>query len=200
MKEQIIRYLKEKYHPVSILVLGSYADGTFDETSDFDAIVIVDIKHDSKDISEVKGIPLDVDIYTVDEVMFGHPKQFIKAHDAEIVLDTEIGRLMKERVIRYFEEIRVTSETDKKGMKDWLRKMTIRIEKGDDDANYRMAMLMWESLAIYFLLRDLNFYGSKKSIRYLKDEDEAGYAVFHEAVTKKDVESLKNWVEYVKNY
>ena len=199
MKEQIIRYLKEKYHPVSLLVLGSYADGTYNETSDFDAIVIVDIKHADRDLGEYEGVPLDVDIYTVDEVMFGHPENFVKAHDAEIIIDTEIGKLLKERVIRYFEETRVTSENDKRNAKDWIRKTIIRIQRGDDDANFRMALLMWESLVQYFLLRDLNFYGSKKSIRYLEDEDEKGYELFHEAVTKKDVESLTKWAEYVKN-
>ena len=39
--EQILEYLKNTYSPVSILVYGSFADGTNDETSDFDCMLIV---------------------------------------------------------------------------------------------------------------------------------------------------------------
>ena len=38
----IVRYLKEKYQPETILVYGSFADGSNNRNSDFDALVITE--------------------------------------------------------------------------------------------------------------------------------------------------------------
>ena len=40
MLEKIIEYIKQKYNPLSIILYGSYANGTNDLNSDFDALVI----------------------------------------------------------------------------------------------------------------------------------------------------------------
>lgn len=40
MKAEIIEYLKEKYQPLALIVYGSFADGTNNAHSDFDALVI----------------------------------------------------------------------------------------------------------------------------------------------------------------
>ena len=47
--EPIIKYIKEKYCPEAIIVYGSFADGSANENSDFDALIITDnVKtHDS---------------------------------------------------------------------------------------------------------------------------------------------------------
>lgn len=39
--EQVLKYIREKYNPLSIILYGSYADGTNNLNSDFDALVIV---------------------------------------------------------------------------------------------------------------------------------------------------------------
>ena len=38
--EQIIEYIKRNYNPISIILYGSYADGTNNLNSDFDSLVI----------------------------------------------------------------------------------------------------------------------------------------------------------------
>lgn len=38
----IIKYIMETYSPEAIIVYGSYADGSANENSDFDALVITD--------------------------------------------------------------------------------------------------------------------------------------------------------------
>lgn len=40
MLEKIIEYIKQKYNPLSIILYGSYANGTNNLNSDFDALVI----------------------------------------------------------------------------------------------------------------------------------------------------------------
>ncbi|MBQ5643591.1 MAG: nucleotidyltransferase domain-containing protein, partial [Bacteroidaceae bacterium] len=40
--EQVIEYIKKKYNPLSIILYGSYANGTNNLNSDFDSLVISD--------------------------------------------------------------------------------------------------------------------------------------------------------------
>ena len=61
--DNIIEYIKEKYSPLSIIVYGSYADGTNGPYSDFDALVISACHNQSHDTSFVDGVQLDVFVY-----------------------------------------------------------------------------------------------------------------------------------------
>lgn len=61
--EQILSYLVETYAPKAILVYGSYADGSDNEHSDFDALVISGCQGRSHDMSMVNGVTLDVFVY-----------------------------------------------------------------------------------------------------------------------------------------
>lgn len=54
--DEIIQYLKNKYDPITIIIYGSYADGTKNENSDFDALVISKYHENSHDLSVVEGI------------------------------------------------------------------------------------------------------------------------------------------------
>ena len=58
--EQVIAYLKQTYNPLSILVYGSFADGSHSANSDFDALVISESHPPFHDVSFVNGIQLDV--------------------------------------------------------------------------------------------------------------------------------------------
>ena len=61
--EQILRYIQETYNPLSIILYGSYVDGTNGLNSDFDALVITADHERFHDTSFVNGIPLDVFVY-----------------------------------------------------------------------------------------------------------------------------------------
>lgn len=198
MREQLVRYLDKTYNPAVILLMGSYADGTYDEVSDIDAMIFVEGPHKNKDDSVLNGVQLDVDIFAVDDALFADPSLFIKAHDPIILKDCGIAQMLIERIREYLESVRITEESEKEEIRSWINKMIFRIDKGDDDANYRLVMLLWENLWQYFLLRDLNYYGNKKAIRYLKENDPDGYRLFHKAITKKTPKHAKNWAEYVK--
>ena len=61
--EQVIEYIHEKYNPLSIILYGSYADGTNNLNSDFDALVIAADHELFHDTSIVDGVPLDIFVY-----------------------------------------------------------------------------------------------------------------------------------------
>lgn len=98
MKEKIIEYLVKTYNPEAIITYGSYADGTANANSDFDALIIASTSkvHDE---SVVDGVTLDVFIYPsemdIDNI---DPDEFIQIHDGIIELDKGgIAAKLKER-------------------------------------------------------------------------------------------------------
>ena len=53
MKDTVITYLKDTYHPRALLIYGSYVRGDYDEYSDFDCMIIVDKKNKKHDNSVI---------------------------------------------------------------------------------------------------------------------------------------------------
>ena len=113
--EQIIEYLKQKYNPLSIILYGSYADGTNNMNSDFDAIVIANDHKQFHDTSFVNGVQLDVFIYPV--LYFEGDYEcddFIQIFDGKIITDYEDkGKILQNRVLSYLEERQYKSKEEK---------------------------------------------------------------------------------------
>ena len=60
---EIITALEAKYHPLGMIVYGSYADGTNNLNSDFDALLLTDSGSELHDSSVISGVELDVWVY-----------------------------------------------------------------------------------------------------------------------------------------
>ena len=56
--EKIVGYLKKTYQPDAVIVYGSFADGSANLNSDFDALIIAG-KEKAHDSSSVDGVVLD---------------------------------------------------------------------------------------------------------------------------------------------
>ena len=198
--ESIIEYLKKTYRPLSILLYGSYADGTNDGSSDFDCMIIVPEKEKNHDDSVIDGVQLDCFIFTEEQVKDeGDIDAFLTAYDSNIVLDNGLGADLKRRVREYVREHTVIPDDEKEFIRSWIRKMMCRVEKNDDEGNMRAVSFMAESLVDYFFLRDMFYFGSKKAIHYVRENDKEGYALFHEAVTVKSNRAIIKWAEYIIN-
>ena len=72
-----------------------------------------------------------------------------------------------------------------------------RMQKGDDEGSYRAFLFLSESLEDYCSLHDLFYFGSKKTIALLKQDDPAGYERFRRAVTARTDDAIRAWAEYV---
>lgn len=195
--EKILEYLKESYDPISILLYGSYANGTNDHTSDFDCMIIVSEKDKNHDDAIVNGVQLDCFIFTEAELQSEDISTFLTAYDSNIVLDNGMGADLKRRVHEYVENNTKTSDEEKDFLVSWIQKTVQRIGKNDDEGNMRAISFMSESLMDYYTLRDMFYFGSKKAIRHLKETDTEGYAYFHDAVTTRSNEAIVKWAEYI---
>ena len=196
--QEIIRYLEDRYDPRSILIYGSHATGEADDYSDFDCLLIVAEKSSDHDGSVVAGTQLDCYLYTAEETRTLDPDLFLPCMDAVILKDRDgDGKELKERVKAYAEEKRITGPEEKDDVIAWYEKTLRRIEKRDDEGNYRAIVLLDASLEDYFLLRDLLYRGSRRGIAYLREEDKEGYELFRDAVTLRTNHSIEAWVRHV---
>ena len=197
MKEAAVEYLLNTYHPRALLVYGSYLHGDQDEYSDFDCMVIVDEKTKNHDDTVIEGVQLDCFIFTADETAAEDPDTFLTAYDAEIVMDDGVGEQLQKRVRQYVREHEKVEDSEKEFIISWIRKTMRRMQKGDDEGNYRAVAFLWESLTDYCLLRDQFYFGSKTTIQALQKNDREGYELFHRAITMKTNESILAWAKYV---
>ena len=164
MKEVAVEYLVNTYHPRSLLVYGSFARGDWDEYSDFDCMIIVDEKSVKHDDTVIEGVQLDCFVFTAEETAEEDPEPFLPAYDAEILIDDGIGEQLQERVRRYVREHETIDADEKAFIISWIRKTMKRMQKDDDEGNYRAIAFLWESLTDYCLLRDLFYFGSNNTV------------------------------------
>ena len=101
--EQIIEYLKKTYNPLSIILYGSYANGTNNLNSDFDALIISfdhEIYHDTSFVSDIQ-----LDVFVYPEAYFNESldcEEFIQIFDGKIITDTQgKGNELKSRILSY---------------------------------------------------------------------------------------------------
>ena len=196
--KKIIEYLKTEYQPLSIVAYGSYQSGTNDAYSDFDCMVIVQEKTRNHDDAVIDGIPLDCFLFTKEEVQGDELDPFLTVYDRNILLDTDhIAADLKARVQDYIRKHSTMEETEKQFISSWIKKTMRRAEKNDDEGNYRALAFLAESLADYFLLRDMFYFGSKKAVLYLKEHDLSGYEFYRRALTERTNQAIALWAEYV---
>lgn len=200
MKSEIIEYIVKKYEPHTMIVYGSYADGSNNENSDFDALIITDKQFMFHDGNIVNGIPLDLFIYNtsdfVDKVEY---EKYVQIHDGDIVIDKYgIGKELKVKVCEFIKNSSKKSIEEKQHQVEWCEKMFLRTKREDTEGYFRWHWLLVDSLEIYFIICNEYYYGPKKSLLILKKNNPEAYNYYNNALTKFDSESLSQWISYLK--
>lgn len=199
MNHAVLDYLTETYAPHAILVYGSYANGTANEQSDFDALLITDRHCTAHDGGRIDGVLLDVFIFHTSQITEQTDcGSFLQVHDALVLLDArgQAARL-KERVAAYVRSRPPLPGDEKRHLVEWCEKMLIRATRCDAEGYYRWHWLLNDSLELYFLLRDRFYFGPKKALGQLQTMDPPGYALFYAALSALDHAALSAWISYV---
>ena len=198
--EQIINYLIESYEPDSIIIYGSFANGSANKNSDFDALVITDHikKHDASVICDTV---LDVFLYPLETFQAAYDsKEFIQVFDGKIVLDKDgIAEKLQQRVLDYIEHTPVKTEEEIRQEIDWCEKMLFRTMRGDAEGFYRWHWLLCDSLEIYFDIRHQFYHGPKKALRQMEQCDKGAFDLYSRALTALDRNDLSEWINYLKH-
>ncbi len=189
--------MKENYDPLTIAVYGSYADGKYDEYSDFDCLLIVKSKDRIHDDAIVDGVRLDCFLYSEHEMGQENIETFIPLYEAKLVYDTGIGQALQSKVQNYVQSHTVHHPEEKHFLVFWIKKIMKRMEKPGEEGHFRAIAFLAESMEDYCFLRNRFYFGSKKTIRYLKEEDEQGFLLFQKAITARSNKAIREWANYI---
>ena len=199
-ENQILQYLMYAYHPQAIITYGSFADGSANLNSDFDALVITDCqkKHDA---SIIDGTVLDVFVYPAETFQKDYdPEEFVQVFDGKILLDINgTAEKLQKKVLAYIASQKSKTPDEIQQELDWCEKMLARTERGDAEGYYRWHWLLCDSLEIYFDMKGRYYYGPKKSLRMMQKDDPEGFRMYSEALKTFDRDSLSEWISYMEN-
>lgn len=183
----------------SIIVYGSFADGSANLNSDFDALIIAG-KEKLHDSSFVDGVVLDVFVYPPDQFLSEYdPAEFAQVWDGKIILDKNgMGERLKKNVLDYIERIPLKTEEDVSQEIKWCEKMLLRTMRGDVEGYYRWHWVLCDSLEIYFDIKGIHYYGPQKALRFMEESDSEAFHIYSKALLEFNQEGLSDWINYLK--
>lgn len=200
IEEEIVNYLKKSYNPIAIIKYGSFADGSANENSDFDALVITtDVeKHDS---SVVADTVLDVWLYPENKFSSEYnPDEFLQVFDGIIIHDQSgLAKKLVDRVNEYIDKTPVKSDEDIIQEVAWCEKMLARTVREDAEGYYRRHWLLMDSLEIYFDIKQLYYHGPKKALKYMQNNDLESFDIYLRALKEMNQDNLAQWIGVLKN-
>ncbi len=198
--EKIMDYLKKTYQPDAVIVYGSFADGSANLNSDFDALIIAG-KEKTHDSSIVDGVVLDVFVYPAETFSADYDSEgFVQVWDGKIVLDEHgIAGQLKAKVLDYIEHLPKKTATEVAQEVEWCEKMLLRTMREDVEGYYRWHWVLCDSLEIYFDIKGLHYYGPKKTLRLMEKSDAEAFGLYAKALREFDRESLSAWIDYLKS-
>ena len=199
--DQIVEYIKQKYNPLSIILYGSYANGTNDPNSDFDSLVISHDHEQIHDTSFVNGIQLDVFVYPASYFSGNFDcDDFIQISDGKIIVDSnEQGKMLQIKVLSHLKNRPQKSKAEIDASIDWCSKMLTRVKRYDTEGMFRWHWVLIDSLEIFCDIMHHPYCGPKKSLKWMEEARPAAFACYKAALAEFTVENLENWIAYIKN-
>ena len=199
--KQIIEYIKRKYNPLSIILYGSYANGTNNLNSDFDSLVISYDHEQFHDTSFVNGIQLDVFVYPASYFDGDYDcNDFVQIFDGKIVVDSdERGKALQTKVQSYLQNRPQKSKAEIDASVDWCVKMLARVKRCDAEGMFRWHWVLIDSLEIFCDVMHHPYWGPKKSLKWMEENHPTAFDCYQTALADFSVDSLENWIAYIKN-
>ena len=198
MEETILRYLRDKYRPLAIIVYGSFADGTNGPESDFDALLIA-VGEKRHDDSAFEGVPLDVFVCPPESFQKDwDPADYLQLLDGRIVEDRGgLAAGLLERVRSYAAQLPRKTRSELREELNWCRKMLDRTRRQDDEGLYRWHWLLTDSLEIFCDLVGEPWLGPKKALRRMESAYGLAKYTYGRALREMSPEALREWIAYL---
>lgn len=199
--EKIIAYIQQTYNPLSIILYGSYASGTNNLNSDFDSLVISCDHEQFHDTSFVNGIQLDVFVYPASYFDGSFDcNEFIQIFDGKILVDhDERGKTLQTKVRSYLQNRPQKSKAELDASVDWCVKMLARVRRYDVEGMFRWHWVLIDSLEIFCDIMRHPYLGPKKSLKWMEENHPSAFACYKKALEDFSMDSLANWIAYIKN-
>lgn len=197
--KNILNYLHYTYDPTALILYGSYRDGSNGAGSDFDCLVISSKSGCRHDTSTVDGVVLDAFIYSPEEVSGEIDcNDFLQIHDGSILLDTDgIAEALLCKVRQHLHDLPRKASEEIHNHLAWCDKMLARTQRGDTEGYFRWHWLLHDSLEIYCDICGKHYFGPKKSLRFMAENDPTGYKLYSDALACLDYDHLSAWIWYL---
>lgn len=199
--KDIIDYIQKTYTPMALIVYGSFADGSNNINSDFDALVITSDAEKRHDHSIIHGTQLDVFVYPPEIFSKPYdPDEFLQIWDGKILIDSDgLALSLKQTVNDYIRGLPAKSDEENKHHAVWCQKMLSRAERGDAEGCYRLYWLLKDSLEIYFDLKHWQYFGPKKGLKKMRADDETAALIYEQALKAPTIEHVRTWVDFLQS-
>lgn len=197
--DSIIQYLKTTYDPLSMILYGSYSDGSNNENSDFDALVISRDHPYYHDTCKINGIPLDVFVYPVCRIEGDFScEDFIQLLDGRVLMDTDgIGHRLKDKINAYAISLSNKTPEEIRDEIEWCKKMLLRTLRSDAEGLYRWHWVLIDSLEIFCDAVHQFYRGPKKMMRWMEREYPDAFALYQDALQNFRQDPLQRWIQYL---
>ena len=199
--EQILRYIQETYDPLSIILYGSYADGTNGLNSDFDALVISYDHEQFHDTSFVDGVPLDVFVYPARYFEGDYAcEDFVQIFDGRMIMDRhDIGKSLLANVRAYLQNRPGKTSAEIQANIDWCVKMSARAKRCDCEGLFRWHWLLIDSLDIFCDIMQHPYLGPKKALRWMEKTHPEAFDRYKRALQNLQMDDLDEWIGYIRH-
>ena len=187
-----------RWQPVALLVYGSFADGSQDEHSDLDALVITDKPAPLRDQGELFGRRLDLWFLTPDAVAGIDPGDWPQLYHAVPVYDPDgIGMKLIADVRSAIDAQPLPSSSQNADSLDWLDRMLARAAQPTPEGRYRLLWLLTDSLEIWCDLSGKRCFGPKKSMALFRETDPKGFTLYESALQETTTETASAWISHL---
>jgi len=197
----ILEYLLQTHNPRAIIITGSYADGTYNEASDFDCWLIGrDEKTARHDTSIVNGVELQAEIYPLHYFMNMPMRRIEFFIDAVIAYDSDgaAQQFMDHVQFQLRHDPCMPPEIKQQRMA-YLEKMLRRAEKQDFNGDLRGHLLLFQTAEAWCDFSDRVYPGAKKSLRLMQQADPESAEVFRRALRTFDIGDIRAWVSRLRS-
>jgi len=179
----LVREIVERHGCHTVVLYGSRALGAATPESDWDMLGIREGGEATRDARLVDGVFLDAFIVPERDVV-GAGANFLHVRGGIAVLDPRgIGaRLVADAAAALALPPKGLPEAEIAARRAWCQKMLGRMTRGDVEANYRRAWLLFDLLELYFVFRGRHYLGPKESFRWLAEHDAPAYEAFSAAL------------------
>jgi predicted nucleotidyltransferase len=191
-------YLVQKYQCHSIILYGSFVNGSYSEESDIDLVCFCDKQEKENDTTVLNNRQLDVWIYST-EIM-NNIDEFLHIRGGKILLDerTMCANFLNEINSHFIKGPKQLTLEEKDFHKSWIQKMLKRSKKGDVEGNFRYHWLLTDTLEIYFSIKGIWYLGPKKSLQWLYENDMEAYCIFNNALRiNTDITEIERLIDYI---
>jgi predicted nucleotidyltransferase len=172
-----------KYGAHTVHLYGSRANGTHGPESDFDIAAFAAVDATVRVARFHEGQYLDAFIYP-ERILENATEEHLRLLGSKVVLQKEgcgdSFLISLAEIYRQGPKPKPAYEVEM--LKVWAHKMARRMERGDDEGNYRRVWLLTAILEDYFHIHGLWWLGPKKALQWLETNDTPTHKRFASAL------------------